>query len=116
MQPMQCPRFDSCSAPVCPLDSNWQSVPHLHGERACFWLMEIGKRGGEASVATRLRGEVFEKVSQVHPELSYPVAGNSTQAGEAHSQLLYKLREAWKTGSRIESANRLNKQPQETTQ
>jgi hypothetical protein len=38
-----CPRFDSCSAPVCPLDKNWEITRHLKGEPVCRWLRESMK-------------------------------------------------------------------------
>lgn len=43
MRPDQCPRFQTCNAPVCPLDP----VPtvHLGGEPVCYYLLASGKAG-----------------------------------------------------------------------
>jgi hypothetical protein len=47
-KPADCPRFDDCSAPVCPLDPNHLSTCHLSGERTCAMLRESVKAGGLA--------------------------------------------------------------------
>jgi hypothetical protein len=38
-----CSKFEKCSAPVCPLDSDWALRKHLDGERVCFYLSEYSK-------------------------------------------------------------------------
>lgn len=38
-----CPKFISCSAPICPLDSSSIGAPYLNGERICFYLSEYSK-------------------------------------------------------------------------
>lgn len=43
-----CPKFDSCSAPICPLDPDWHLRRHLSGEPVCLWLRELSKPGGKA--------------------------------------------------------------------
>jgi hypothetical protein len=52
VRPRDCPRWDGCSAPVCPLETDWRRCDHLDGERVCSLLSELVKGGGEA----RLRG------------------------------------------------------------
>ncbi len=68
-EPRDCPRFDRCSANICPLDADWRLRNHLKGERICFWLTEAVKPGG----AARLRGvtarELAEKVLEVLPRI-----------------------------------------------
>jgi hypothetical protein len=48
----RCPRFDGCSAPVCPLMG--MGGTHLRGEPVCFFLREAVKVGGEARLRLRL--------------------------------------------------------------
>lgn len=51
MNPMKaCPRYDKCSAPICPVDPNWRRRSHLEGERVCVWLTELSKAGGEEQI------------------------------------------------------------------
>ncbi|WP_432472350.1 hypothetical protein [Amphritea sp. HPY] len=38
--PTECPRWASCSAPVCPLN---RSGEHLEGKPICFYAMEVVK-------------------------------------------------------------------------
>ncbi len=50
-----CPRFDRCSAPICPLDADWQHRAHLNGEPICIFLREAAKQGGKLRVSTEKR-------------------------------------------------------------
>ena len=34
----QCPKFDSCSAPLCPLDKQRQQRSMLRDERLCYYI------------------------------------------------------------------------------
>ena len=43
MNMYDCPKFDHCSAPICPLDLEWERRSHLKGERVCFYLTEYSK-------------------------------------------------------------------------
>lgn len=48
MEMRDCPKWISCSAPVCPLDDDHLMTVHLKGERICFYLRESVKDGVEA--------------------------------------------------------------------
>lgn len=85
-----CPKFDSCSAPICPLDPEWQRARHLPGERVCLWLRELVKEGGGARVAHASSGEVAARVAEVLPSI---VASNS--------DIRSKLRDAALTGTKL---------------
>jgi len=43
-----CPKFDGCSAPICPLDADWPRRIHRKGEPVCFYLLEYVKPGSRA--------------------------------------------------------------------
>jgi hypothetical protein len=45
MQPQDCPKFNTCHAPICPLDPRWPSAVHLQGEPVCRYLLASGKAG-----------------------------------------------------------------------
>jgi hypothetical protein len=57
MEMTDCPRFERCSAPICPLDSDWQERTQLKGEPTCFYLLEYVKGGAEAD----FRGSQHER-------------------------------------------------------
>ena len=69
LHPHDCPRFDHCSAPICPLDDNWRTRQHLKGERICFYLTELVKPGGMVRIDTRLSSKLAEEVSNTHPAI-----------------------------------------------
>lgn len=85
-----CPKFSGCSAPICPLDPEWQRARHLPGERVCLWLRELVKEGGEARVAHASSGEVAARVAEVLPAI---VASSS--------DIRSKLRDAARTGTKL---------------
>ena len=70
MTPLYCPRFDHCSAPICPLDCHWQRRTHLPGERVCGLLCELVKQGGEARIRGWLPAEQVQTLARVAPDLS----------------------------------------------
>ena len=67
MTPHDCPRFDHCSAPICPLDPHCLHAQHLPGESVCLWLRELSKPRGEATLRSVVRGEVAATVTRVAP-------------------------------------------------
>jgi hypothetical protein len=64
----RCPRFDSCNAPICPLD-NWQRARHLRGEAVCLWLREAVKPGGLARTAAAAAADIAEIVAGALPAI-----------------------------------------------
>ena len=41
----QCPKFHNCSAPLCPLDPDWNKRKMLQGDNLCHYLCEAAKEG-----------------------------------------------------------------------
>jgi hypothetical protein len=39
----QCPKFHHCSAPLCPLDPDWNKRKMLQGDNLCHYLCEASK-------------------------------------------------------------------------
>lgn len=98
-----CPRWDSCSAPVCPLDPLWRQVPHLCGERVCGYLLELAKPGGEGRIRSALSSNLVERVSEAYRELT----DDRAHAARGRGYIRAVLSRAATTGSRIESGHRL---------
>jgi len=65
-----CPKYKGCSAPTCPLDTNWRKVRHLKGERICFYLCEAQKSGAEGVFGGRGLGYLYRLMVEVTPDMS----------------------------------------------
>lgn len=93
-----CPRWESCSAPVCPLDPIWRQVGHLSEERACLYLREIAKPGGFERIRSSLPGELADKVAEAYRE----IVGTATMPGRRGlGALRSRLNAASKTPSKL---------------
>jgi hypothetical protein len=80
-----CPKFDSCNAPICPLDPDWKRRSHLDGERVCYYLTEYAKqaarpilRGGLAVEHYEAIKEGYPKVIAAHPRIKRQLERSST--------------------------------------
>jgi hypothetical protein len=64
--PQDCPRYEKCTANVCPLDPDMHKRSHMVGEPVCFWLREWSKAGGPARVTHRLRDNQAQVVADTY--------------------------------------------------
>jgi hypothetical protein len=69
MHMYDCPKFDHCSAPICPLDPDWQLGSHLNGERVCYYLTEYSKIAGRAILRGGLPEDLYEAIADQHPRI-----------------------------------------------
>jgi hypothetical protein len=67
MKPSDCPRYERCNAPICPLDPHCLHSQHLPGESVCLWLRELSKPHGEDTLRSVLREEVAATVMAAAP-------------------------------------------------
>ena len=86
-----CPRFDKCSAPICPLDPKWRERAHLSEDRLCFYLCESVKPGG----MNRIPSQLYECAVRLASDERLP------------GVIKRKLRVSAATSSRIEAGRRL---------
>lgn len=94
--PRQCPRWENCSAPVCPLAPEWEQFRHLDDERVCGLLCELAKDGGEARLRGALPATLVDRLAEVAPKIE-----------ARHYPIRKRLRLASRTGSRIEAGQAL---------
>lgn len=87
----RCPRFNSCNAPICPLD-DWQHAQHLQGEAVCSLLHELVKEGGEARLRAYLPGKLVDTLAEGFPQIA-----------ARWGAVRRRLNRASRTGSRMES-------------
>jgi hypothetical protein len=92
----RCPRFDSCNAPVCPLD-DWQRAQHLDGEPVCGLLCELVKDGGEARLRACLPGALVDTLAEVFPKIT-----------ARWERVRSRLERASRAGSKLEAVQRLH--------
>lgn len=90
----RCPKFDTCSAPVCPLDSEWPQRRHLAGERVCLWLREVVKPGGEAAARRVLPAVLVDDVMAALPAIQ-----------DSSSDIRHKLKLASRASSKRGARN-----------
>ena len=64
-----CPKWQKCSAPICPLDHNIESRVHIKGDRVCFYLCEYVKPGGIAALTGRVATEHLEAVVRAYCDI-----------------------------------------------
>lgn len=94
--PRDCPRWDGCSAPVCPLADDWRRCQHLSGDRVCGLMCELVKEGGEARLRVRLPGALVDTLADVAP-----------QVAARWERVRMQLRRSAETGSRMAAGQRL---------
>lgn len=94
--PRDCPRWEGCGAPVCPLAHDWQRAQHLDGERVCGLLCELAKDGGEARLRAALSMELVDRLATVGPKVA-----------ARWERVRKRLRESARTGSRMAAGQRL---------
>ena len=75
MHMYDCPKFEGCSAPICPLDKDWGLRSHLDGERVCFYLTEYSKEASRPILRGGLAVEHYKVIAEQHPRIitSHPL-------------------------------------------
>lgn len=63
-----CPKFESCSAPACPLLAPLSEQKHLNGERTCYYLREAQKIDSEAVFEQSGLGDLYKLMTQATVE------------------------------------------------
>ena len=85
-----CPKWHSCSVPVCPLDHLWAHRSMQSEDPVCFYLSEAVKDGAEARFEGAGLGEIFHQVTKVLPEVvlsSGRIARTLERAGASGSRM-----------------------------
>jgi len=54
---MNCPRFDTCNAPICPLEQHYYRRTYLTGEPVCFFMLESVKPLGQLNIWGAIGGK-----------------------------------------------------------
>ena len=70
--PQDCPRYDRCSANVCPLDAGWRKRTHVRGDEVCFFLTESVKANAAENFASLGLGWLLDMANHVRTDLALP--------------------------------------------
>ena len=65
---VECPKFDYCSAPICPIDPEWRLRVHLKDDPVCFYMREHSKHGHRGQNRGVVAEELLKEVVRVYPE------------------------------------------------
>ena len=87
-----CPRYNVCSAPICPLDRDWRKRVHAPGERVCFYVTEAVKDAAQARFSSGGQGDLYLAVSEALPAIR-----------ARHPEIARAVERAKLTGSRIDA-------------
>ena len=85
-----CPKFQSCNAPVCPIHPAWVRRLNRKEASTCFYLCESVKHGSHALFQGAGLEEVYKVVYQATPVIV-----------ERHPRIRRALDRAKQTGSRM---------------
>ena len=88
--PEMCPKFLTCNAPVCVLDSDWHKRSSHNEDATCFYLTESVKDGAETHFQVAGLGELYQQILRVRPYII-----------QRHSRIARKLEAAKQSGSRM---------------
>jgi hypothetical protein len=105
---MSCPRWERCSAAICPAEPRWRHSVHLSGERVCFYILELAKNGGQARLSRVLPAPLAEVIAKGHRAITsaHPVEN----LPQGHAVIARAIAKAATRGSRIEAGERLGRQ------
>ena len=67
--PSDCPKFEVCSAPICPADPDWRHQVHRRGEPICFFLRMHSKNAFKALKEGSVPRQLIDTVTKVFPEI-----------------------------------------------
>ena len=66
---LACPRWDRCSAPLCPLDPEWRRRTMQPSESTCAYLRELAKPDGRATLARCLPSDMVDRLALTAPAM-----------------------------------------------
>jgi hypothetical protein len=90
MKMRDCPKFNTCSAPICILDAEWPERVHHNENVCCFYLLESQKRDAKAI----FRGAGLEELFAIAIAVAPAIAAR-------HAPIRRNLERSKETGSRM---------------
>jgi hypothetical protein len=70
MKMYDCPKFEFCSSPICPLLASVSSQSLSNGERVCYYLTEYQKANSEAYFGVLGLTELYKLMAKAMDEIN----------------------------------------------
>ena len=64
-----CPKFEGCSAPICPIEPEWRKCVHNKDDPVCFYLRQHAKDPLWGQKVGGVARKLINKVGEVYPEI-----------------------------------------------
>lgn len=85
-----CPKYEKCSAPICPLDKDWKIRVLCIEDSTCFYLLESVKDTSATHFELAQLGVLYERICEVRDDIC-----------TTHKRISNKVKAAKNSGSRI---------------
>lgn len=103
MEMNRCPKFESCSANICPLDNEWFKRSDVRGEPVCFFMRESVKDGAHEVFERYGLSELFDTCRELNPPIvaRWPRIGRELHRSTSNPLLLGRreMNSEWGFGS-----------------
>jgi len=90
LTPQNCPKYDTCSAPICPLDKDWKLRVLCNEDSTCFYLLESVKDASATHFELAQLGVMYERIYEVRDDIC-----------TTHKRISNKVEAAKNSGSRM---------------
>ena len=85
-----CPKYETCSAPICPLDKDWRLRVLCIEDSTCFYLLESVKDASKTHFELAQLGVMYERICEVREDIC-----------TTHKRISSKVEAAKNSGSRM---------------
>jgi len=86
----ECPKYFSCSAPICPLDKDWKLRALCNEDATCFYLLESVKDASKTHFEVAQLVEMYKRVCEVRGDIC-----------NTHKRISNKVEASKNSGSRM---------------
>ena len=90
MKISDCSKYETCSAPVCPLDKDWKLRVLCIEDSTCFYLLESVKDASKTHFELAQLGEMYERICEIRDDIC-----------TTHKRISNKVEAAKNSGSRM---------------
>lgn len=90
MKIKDCPKYETCSAPICPLDKDWKLRVLCIEDPTCFYLLESVKDASKTHFELAQLEVMYERIREVRNDIC-----------TTHKRLAKKVEAAKNSGSRM---------------
>lgn len=99
-----CPRYNTCSIPICPLDADWAKRTMLSNEPTCPWLTESVKADAAANFEMAGVPDLLPWVRLIRDDICAKF-GKIRQTVEVAKDTSSKIANAFAAGERLKKFN-----------